>query len=233
MGEKHNTTIRTRIFSMRDNLVDRIYSAKELAELFGVSSKYIRQNMIALSGAPAFQDMDSNRIRISGLKLKLWIEANYEPIIKKDSTKQAVHKGNNIGQSRIIKLGVYHKRNKLLNMQYTISDLAFELGIDSDYIRYKMIQRQGAPVHLDANNHLWVYGLELKSWIEDNYSPDKLKPEKRPMEVNEFYCVKCRERRKTDSFTTEVENHTRCQKTVCPVCGTKMYKFISKEMNHD
>ena len=228
MNDKRNTAIKNRIYSMRDSLLDKNYTVREIAELFGVTAKYIRDDMISLSGAPSVQEKTSKRIIISGLAFKRWIEEHYKPSQKKDLIGSCLHKGNNVSQSRRIKQMIYQKRNKLLNMEYTISDLSYDLGIDDDYIRYKMIQRQGAPAHIDSKKHLCVYGLELKSWIEENYSPEKLRPKTVPLSENEYYCVKCRKRRETELFTVLFEENYSCKRATCPVCGSQMNKYIKR-----
>ena len=228
MSDKRNTVIKNRIYSMRDSLLDKNYTVKEIAELFGVTAKYIRNDMISLSGAPFVQENSSKRIILSGFAIKRWIEENYKPLKKVAPSGGSYQKGNNISKSRKIKQMIYQKRNKLLDMEYTISDLSYDFGIPDKYIRYKMIQNQGAPSHIDSKQHIRVYGLELKSWIEENYSPEKLNQKKNPLSENEFYCVKCRERRETKLYAVLCRENYSCKRAACPVCGSQMFKYIKR-----
>jgi hypothetical protein len=46
----------------------------------------------------------------------------------------------------------------------------------------------------------------------------------------EGYCVKCREKRSvTKGVVTETKNGRPMAKGTCPVCGTKVSRFLSKK----
>ncbi len=46
----------------------------------------------------------------------------------------------------------------------------------------------------------------------------------------EGYCVKCREKRQvTDGEATETANGRKMAQGTCPVCGTKVTRFLPKE----
>jgi hypothetical protein len=46
----------------------------------------------------------------------------------------------------------------------------------------------------------------------------------------EGYCVKCREKRQiTDGHVEETDKGRRMAKGVCPVCGTKVTRFLSSK----
>jgi O-acetyl-ADP-ribose deacetylase (regulator of RNase III) len=61
----------------------------------------------------------------------------------------------------------------------------------------------------------------------DYYSPNMSDMEDRAMDF-EAYCVKCRQKRPIKNGTVEKTKTGRhAAKGVCPVCGTKVTRFIS------
>lgn len=49
------------------------------------------------------------------------------------------------------------------------------------------------------------------------------------MEKIEAYCVKCKKKQIMNEVTeTTTKNNRNAVKGVCPVCGTKMFKFMKK-----
>lgn len=230
MSEKQNTDVRSLVYFRRNDIADGQYTTKTMAATLGVTQKYVRQQMIAKNGAPSY--FIGKQKYINGADFRIWIENNYMP---SDDDTSEVHTGTqNRSTSKQIKQNIYRKRNWLLDMKYTISEIADELKTDKDYIRYKMIQRQGAPTHTDEGNHIWVYGLELKTWIENNYSPEKLNPKKdKSMEENEFYCLKCNCRIVPESYTIIVGIKASYKQAICPVCGTKVNRYLPKGAEND
>jgi hypothetical protein len=48
--------------------------------------------------------------------------------------------------------------------------------------------------------------------------------------MDEGYCVKCREKREIkDAERVEMENGRKALKGVCPVCGTKITRFVKDD----
>ncbi len=45
----------------------------------------------------------------------------------------------------------------------------------------------------------------------------------------EGYCVKCRQKRSIKNGTVEVKGARRMVKGTCPVCGTKVTRFLPSE----
>lgn len=43
------------------------------------------------------------------------------------------------------------------------------------------------------------------------------------------YCVKCKEKRDFEGTETEMPNGRKMAKGVCPVCGTKVNRFLSSK----
>ena len=117
-------------------------------------------------------------------------------------------------------------------MEYTAHELADELGVAYHYLRIDLAQKRGMPCRRDSTKHLWFNGLEVRKWIEENYVPrNNRKRADNPMAENEFYCVKCRERRQSETYTVIADRGTVYKKAYCPVCGTRMNKIIPKGEN--
>lgn len=129
-----------------------------------------------------------------------------------------------------LKTTIYLSRVRLLDMDYKARELAEELGVSYHYIRVDMVQKRGLPCWHDSTNHLWFNGAEVRRWIEENYVPkDRRKKSDNPMAENEFYCVKCRDRRISNSYAVVEDRGTVYKKAYCPICGTRMNKYLSKE----
>lgn len=128
-----------------------------------------------------------------------------------------------------LKNTIYFARVRLLDMEYKVSELAEELGVTPHYIRIDMVQKRGLPCWHDKTKHLWFNGLEVRKWIEEHYIPrNNRKLYKEHMAENEFYCVKCRERRTSETYTVVADRGTLYKKAYCPICGTRMNKYLPK-----
>ena len=44
----------------------------------------------------------------------------------------------------------------------------------------------------------------------------------------EAYCVKCRAKREFEGTVVELKNGRKAAQGICPVCGTKVMKFVKK-----
>lgn len=113
------------------------------------------------------------------------------------------------------------QRNKvkgLLNMLYTPSEFAEEIGICTDQV-YRVYIPAGCPSQRDAKNHILINGKEFKNWYEENY-------QKRSLEKGQAYCVSCKK-------IVEVNNPERIKKGrlvydsyICPNCGKNVVRFV-------
>ena len=135
------------------------------------------------------------------------------------------------GKVNKTKSNVFKKREKLLNMEYTTGELAEVLGTTPKYIRQSLIIKRGAPARTDKSGRVWINGFEFKKWLDEDLYP-KTKKETTPLADNEFYCIKCREHRITNSYVIDVNRRgTEYKKAYCPVCGTRMNKFVKAVEN--
>ena len=118
------------------------------------------------------------------------------------------------------------KCERLLDMKYKLSELANELDVSEKYVRKSLVYTRGMPCHYDNTGHIWFYGNEVKQWLANAYEA-KYKKSVTPLKENEFYCVNCHTQQEIDNYTIETNSRgTPYKKAYCPVCGTRMNKFI-------
>ena len=122
---------------------------------------------------------------------------------------------------------IYCKREKLLDMYYTTKELADTLGVTPKYVTDSMVKGYGVPTHKQSNGRFYISGLDVVEWIEKLYA-DKLikKHDKKPLQDNEFICLKCHKRMEVNNSQLMTENNRVVKVAICPVCGSKMRKFI-------
>lgn len=108
----------------------------------------------------------------------------------------------------------------LLDMLYSVSELADELGIHHDVI-YKQLIPAGLPHTRDDNDHIWIHGPAAAAWILD-----QKRKVKRSLSPGEFLCLHCRDVVTPDPATTTRATSGRFVyvKAVCPACGTTVCK---------
>ena len=120
---------------------------------------------------------------------------------------------------------VFKKRQRLLDMAYTTGEMADELGVTPKYIRDTMVRKMGAPYRCDKEGRLWLDGLKIREWIEKEFDPKKKSVK---LESDEFYCVRCREKRKSDDYVMKHSKGTNYKQAVCPFCGARMNKIAGR-----
>lgn len=108
----------------------------------------------------------------------------------------------------------------LLDMLYSISELADELKISRDTV-YRTLIPAGLPHVKDDTGRLWVHGPAAAAWILD-----QKRKVKRTLTPDEFLCLHCRQVVTPDpaSRTTSTSGRFHYLKAVCPQCGTTVCK---------
>lgn len=79
------------------------------------------------------------------------------------------------------------KSSSLLPMMYAISELCIELDVPRHLIRSWV--DNGLPHQRDRRQHIWINGIECKSWIEQKR---QAKRKKKYLQDNQAYCLRCR-----------------------------------------
>ncbi len=105
----------------------------------------------------------------------------------------------------------------LLYMRYTPSELAQEIGCNTDTI-YRSYVPAGCPHERDERGHLWIVGTAFREWAYATFSRKGAK-----MAEGQAYCLKCRQ-------VVDILSPTECPtnrylvmvKGKCAVCGTQV-----------
>jgi len=104
-------------------------------------------------------------------------------------------------------------------MEYRPSELAEELDFGVNQI-YRVYIQLGCPHRRDGNQHIWINGAEFRGWVLGLYKKLELGPE-------QAWCLVCRgpvplvdpKWRRVGKFDYHL--------SLCPVCGTKVARFVS------
>ena len=112
-----------------------------------------------------------------------------------------------------------------LDMLYTVTELAAELGIAKDTI-YHILIPAGLPHTKDAAGHIWVHGPAAAAWILD-----QKRKIKRRLRADEFLCLHCRQVVTPDpaSHTTATSGRFVYRKATCPTCGMTVCKGATND----
>lgn len=120
-----------------------------------------------------------------------------------------------LSQSAVAKL------DRLLHMEYTVSELAKELGTESRHIQHA-VDDVGAP-HRKTQQVVYVVGDEFRLWYNQHRDSRK-----RRLAPGEFYCLSCKARVRPapDSITSTVQlNRVIQDQGTCPKCAGKVNKY--------
>ena len=108
----------------------------------------------------------------------------------------------------------------LLNMWYTPSELAEELGIAARTIRDWA--RQDLPHRKDGAGRIWIDGHQVAVWVKVHQSQSQV-----TLQPNEGYCLKC----KTPVIIQNAQMITRGKMRLltgqCPQCQSTLYRGVS------
>lgn len=113
---------------------------------------------------------------------------------------------------------------KLLNMFYTPSELASEIGCTTRQI-YRVYVPLGCPHIQDEKKHHTINGKAFAEWYEATY------PKKTLLE-DEAFCLTCKKPVKMHNPTQQKKGLLIYWISICPVCGRKLPRIISKEKNY-
>ena len=113
------------------------------------------------------------------------------------------------------------KLQKLLDMLYTPSELAREIGFTRRQV-YRVYVPLGCPNIKDDNGRRWINGREFAEWYEATYP-------KQTLSENEAFCLTCKK-------AVAMRNPKRCKKGLlhywvsdCSNCRRKLTRIISKD----
>lgn len=107
----------------------------------------------------------------------------------------------------------------LLNMMYSPSELAEELGIDQNQV-YRVYIKLNCPHERDANRHIWINGQEFKGWYLETYKKTELAED-------ETFCKTCRVPVKLYKPELKTKGRVAYLLSHCPTCGRLLTKIVS------
>ena len=111
----------------------------------------------------------------------------------------------------------------LLPMLYRISEIAADLQVSEDQIRYWM--GQGMPVEHDAQAHLWIDGEEVQRWfgaIQDRRKQRRLR-------AGRAFCFRCDCAVEFRASTRSQNGNHVLESGICPNCGTPINRGVKYE----
>ena len=107
---------------------------------------------------------------------------------------------------------------------YTIEEAATALSVHRNAVRY-WIKHCGLPVSKDQRPHL-IHGAELADFLKQ-----RREAKRRKCGPGEFYCLKCREPRRSAAGMIDYRTITPKRGVligICPTCETLLRRFVSK-----
>ena len=110
---------------------------------------------------------------------------------------------------------------KLMNMLYSPSELAEEIGFDRRQI-YRVYLPLGCPHTRNKNNRVWINGIDFKNWILAIYK-------KKELAKDEAFCLSCKKQVKIKNPIQENKNGLIFYVCECPHCGRRIAKIITRE----
>jgi hypothetical protein len=109
---------------------------------------------------------------------------------------------------------------KLLDMLYTPSELANELGFTTRQI-YRVYIPAGLPHERDERNHIWINGKVFREWAKEIY-------QKKELGLNEAFCLSCRRSVKMIKPERKQDGRLFYYLCTCPICGRKLARIITR-----
>ena len=113
-----------------------------------------------------------------------------------------------------------NRLSSLMDMMYTPSELAKEIGFDRRNV-YRIYIPLGCPHKKGLNRQIWINGVELRNWILDIYR-------KKELLADEAFCIKCKMPVKMKNPIEKESNGIIYFLCECPNCGRKISRIISR-----
>ena len=122
----------------------------------------------------------------------------------------------------------FGRLRRLLDMHYTVSELAREIHISTDAI-YRTYIPAGVPVYVDEKKKVWINGVAFREWVKNNLVARK--KNKQPMAEDAAYCVRCNAIVTIQKARiTPYKRGIRQMSGRCPVCKGMVNRFLKAEV---
>lgn len=113
-----------------------------------------------------------------------------------------------------------NRLGKLLDMLYTPSELAAELGISNRQFSRVYIPA-GCPYQKDSKGRYWINGKAFREWAKDVYK-------KLPLGADEVFCLTCKHPVKMVKPEKKKSGDLVYYLCKCPDCGRVIARIIEK-----
>jgi hypothetical protein len=107
----------------------------------------------------------------------------------------------------------------LLNMMYSPSELAEELGIDKNQV-YRVYIKADCPHERDDFKHIWINGKAFKEWYLGVYK-------KTEIGQDETFCKTCRRSVKLYKPEQRIKGRVTYLLSHCPNCDRLLTKIVT------
>jgi len=131
----------------------------------------------------------------------------------KEKQEEIILKGRLNGSQR-------NRLAKLMNMMYSPSELADEVGFERRQV-YRVYIPLGCPHDRDKHNRIWINGIDFRNWVMDLYR-------KKELSIKEAFCLTCKKPVKIYNPVEKMKNGLVFLVCACPLCGRKKSKIVSR-----
>lgn len=108
----------------------------------------------------------------------------------------------------------------LLDMLYTPTELAEELGLNPAMLYHQLIPA-GLPHSKDSAGHIWIHGAAVSQWLIDFG-----KSRRQPLSADEAYCLRCRQAVTMINPRRTNSGRVTLLKATCPACGATVNRGV-------
>lgn len=109
---------------------------------------------------------------------------------------------------------------RLLDMMYSPSELANEIGFDVRQV-YRVYIPLGCPHEKDSKGRHWINGILFRKWVGEIY-------QKRELKINEAFCLTCKKPVRMVDPVRLQEGKLFYYLCKCPDCGRKLARIITR-----
>lgn len=111
-----------------------------------------------------------------------------------------------------------NRLSRLLNMMYRPSEIAEEIGVNTETV-YRSYLPGGCPFEQDKAGNYWIHGLSFVAWVRSV----KHRSQIASLADGEGFCLKCqRAVEMTKPRLKHKSRYTAIFQGRCPVCGGKV-----------
>ena len=118
-----------------------------------------------------------------------------------------------------------NRLKRLLDMEYKPSELASELGINTDQI-YRVYIQLGCPHEREQNRQILIHGKSFQKWYLEKY-------QKLALQEDEAFCKTCQKAVKINHPVLKKKGGLEYVLSTCPSCGRHLSKITGCHQGKD